>query len=441
MIIKASQRAGAKQLAQHLLNVQDNEHVEVAELRGFVANDLTGALQEAYAVSRSTQCKQFMFSLSLNPPQNANVPVGDFEQALQKIEVKLGLEGQPRAVVFHEKDGRRHCHCVWSRIKNDKGLKAVHLPHFKRKLNTIAKHLFLEHGWDLPAGFKDKQKRDPRNFTLAEWQQAKRTNQDPKTIKTTLQQCWHQSDSKASFESALTESGFMLARGDRRGFVAVNWYGEVYSLSRATGIKTKELKKRLGSPETLRGVATVKASMTETLKQLYKRLSSELKAIHAGEKKPLLRQKTVLLKQQKKERQTLKHKLKKRYINENNVRQNRFRKGLRRWWDVMLGKTKITAKQNEAEFKAAKLRDTAEKHTLILKQLKQRQALQAKIKRLLKAQRDDMNMLTSGFVKVMQGHQSLEALHVTFDRAATRPLQGDGQPHNQSNDNKPELGL
>ena len=73
MILKGSQRSGAKQLAGHLLNERDNEHVSLLELRGFVADDLHGALAEAYAVSRGTKCKQFMFSLSLNPPKGVEV--------------------------------------------------------------------------------------------------------------------------------------------------------------------------------------------------------------------------------------------------------------------------------------------------------------------------------------------------------------------------------
>lgn len=71
MILKGSQRAGAKQLAAHLLNDRDNDHVTVLELKGFVAEDLHGALREAEAVSRATRCKQYLFSLSLNPPQSA----------------------------------------------------------------------------------------------------------------------------------------------------------------------------------------------------------------------------------------------------------------------------------------------------------------------------------------------------------------------------------
>ena len=110
MILKGSQRSGARQLAAHLLNARDNEHVEVHELRGFSAGDLPSAFQEAEAVSRGTRAKQFLFSLSLNPPPRERVTVEQFEQAIDAAEHKLGLDNQPRAIVFHEKEGRRHAH-------------------------------------------------------------------------------------------------------------------------------------------------------------------------------------------------------------------------------------------------------------------------------------------------------------------------------------------
>ncbi len=116
MILKGSQRGGGQGLAVHLMRTDENEHVEVHELRGFAADDLPGAFKEAQAVSRATRCRQFLFSLSLNPPETENVSVATFEAAIDRVEEKLGLEGQPRAVVFHEKEGRRHAHCVWSRI-------------------------------------------------------------------------------------------------------------------------------------------------------------------------------------------------------------------------------------------------------------------------------------------------------------------------------------
>ena len=128
MILVGNQRGGARDLAQHLMKTE-NERVEVAELRGFVAEDLDGAFQESYAISRATQCKQHLFSLSLNPPKGAEVSNAQFMDAVTRAESKLGLSGQPRAVVFHEKRGddgelRRHAHAVWSRIDVD-DMKAV----------------------------------------------------------------------------------------------------------------------------------------------------------------------------------------------------------------------------------------------------------------------------------------------------------------------------
>ena len=116
MILKASQRSGAAQLGQHLLKTEENEHVEVHEVRGFMSESVMGAMKEAQAMAKGTRCKQYLFSVSLNPPETENVPVEVFEGALSAIEEKLGLTDQPRLVVFHEKEGRRHAHAVWSRI-------------------------------------------------------------------------------------------------------------------------------------------------------------------------------------------------------------------------------------------------------------------------------------------------------------------------------------
>ena len=79
MILKGSQRGGSRQLAAHFLNARDNEHIEVHELRGFSADDLQGAFQEIDASSRGTRARQFLFSLSLNPPPREHVSIETFE--------------------------------------------------------------------------------------------------------------------------------------------------------------------------------------------------------------------------------------------------------------------------------------------------------------------------------------------------------------------------
>ena len=137
MILQGNQRGGAGDLARHLMS-HENEHVDVYELRGFVSDDLKGAFKEAHAISKGTKAKQFLYSLSLNPPADQKVSTQTFHKTIDRIEQTLGLEGQPRAIVFHEKNGRRHAHAVWSRT-DMKTITAIPLPHTKRKLMEISK--------------------------------------------------------------------------------------------------------------------------------------------------------------------------------------------------------------------------------------------------------------------------------------------------------------
>ena len=48
------------------------------------------------------------------------------------------------------------------------------------------------------------------------------------------------------FSRALAEQGFILAQGDRGGFVAVDHHGEVYAVAKLDGLRTTELKRKLG---------------------------------------------------------------------------------------------------------------------------------------------------------------------------------------------------
>lgn len=151
MILKGSQRGSGQDLATHLMRTDDNEHVTLHELRGFTSDNLKGAFKEAEAIGRGTHCRQYLFSLSLSPPEQERVPVETFERAINEIEKRLGMEGQPRAIVFHEKEGRRHAHCVWSGIDAE-SMTARHMHFFKNRLTELSRCLYLEHGWTMPRG-------------------------------------------------------------------------------------------------------------------------------------------------------------------------------------------------------------------------------------------------------------------------------------------------
>ena len=84
--------------------------------------------------------------------------------------------------------------------------------------------------------------------------QLARTGQNPKAIKATLQECWAVSDDKKSFEHALQERVYYLAKGDRRGFVVIDIHGEVYSLTRMIGQKNDNAPQK--SAKALKGFGT-----------------------------------------------------------------------------------------------------------------------------------------------------------------------------------------
>jgi hypothetical protein len=153
MIPKASQRGLGQDLATHLQNACDNEYVEIAEVRGAVARDLHGAFAEWEVCAHSmTGCRNYLYSLSVNPdPAQGQLTRALYRDYINRVEGKLGLSGQPRAIVFHIKDGREHCHVVWSRIDTEHG-KAVHQPFDRQKLMMVTRQFAREHGFALPDG-------------------------------------------------------------------------------------------------------------------------------------------------------------------------------------------------------------------------------------------------------------------------------------------------
>jgi len=367
MILKGNQRGGAKQLALHLLNDRDNDHIELHSIDGFVADDLTGALREMYAISRATNCRQFMFSLSLSPPKDAIVVVQDFEYAIDQAMEKLGLAGQPRVILFHEKNARRHCHAVISRIDVEE-MKGINLPFYKTRLTELSRELYLSHGWDLPKGLSDKSLANPMNFGLTEWQEAQRAKRDAREIKTALKQCWAQSDGSQAFEAALKQKGFWLGRGDQRGFVALDWKGNIYSLSRWLDVKRKKLKTRLGDPERHRSIEEAKSDIAARLAESHNTLLAEIDAEFTRRMEPLEAQRRRLQDRHRQEREELRAAQQERRERKARKRSERLRKGLLGLWDWMTGRQRKTLAFNRAELEAVHERDQQERLRLITEQ-------------------------------------------------------------------------
>lgn len=373
MILHGNARSGGRALAFHLMRTDENEHIEVQEVSGFMADDVVGAFREIEALSMGTRCEKPFFSLSMSPPKDANLTAKQFEAAISKAEDGLGLSGQPRVVVFHEKGDHRdrHCHVVWSRIKPDE-MRAIPMPFNRLKMRDISRELFIENGIEVPRGLIDRNERNPLNYSFEEYQQAKRVGCDARSIKADIQNAWASSDSRAALEHALQDKGYRLARGDRRGFVVTDSQGEVYSLPRMLNLKTKAVRERLGSEKTLAELDQVKADYAADMAQKMAGFQQELKARHKEQEKQRQAARQTLINRQRAERQQELRAMSQRQIEEARTRQAKFRTGFKGVWDFVRGERARVKRENEAEAAQSLARDTAQKEALIIRQREQR---------------------------------------------------------------------
>ncbi len=378
MILEGNLRGGARNLALHLQK-DENDHVDVHEMRGFVADELEPAFKEMYAVSRGTRAKKFMYSLSFNPPPDQDVATGTFRDAIEKAEKELGLEGQPRAIVFHTKDARRHCHAVWSTI-DAQNMKAIHISHDRLKLMDISRELYLENGWKMPKGFIRGQSPDPNNFAHGEWMQAKRSGKHPNEIKATIRDCWAASDTQASFEAALKEKGYFLAAG-RRGPVVVDTRCEIRAIAKAIGVKVKDIRARVDE-STLKSAEDKKIEVAKLMQDRLTQLQQQRESAIDKRLTRIVKERHALKEKQQAERARLAKLHKERNEKETLERQKRFNKGLRGILDFFTGKRKQITIQNERETAQSKTRDQKEKNTLIFTQLDQYRKLKSRMDRV-----------------------------------------------------------
>lgn len=374
MILKGNRRGGARDLAAHLMK-EENDHVLVHELRGFVASDLIGALNETYAISRGTKCQKFLYSLSVNPPPGETASMAAILEAVEKAEKVLKLTGQPRAIVFHEKNGRRHAHAVWSLI-DAQAMKAVRVRGDRMALQPLTRELFVRHGWKVPEGLLDRENRDPRSFTLKEYHQARKHGRDPRHARNAIQTAWAVSDSKAAFEAALQERGMKLAKGDRAGLVCVDMFGEVYSVPKMLGLRIKDVREKTGSerdkPERFLTVGEAKAMTAALMLSNLRRFKGEIGDKADRKSEEFERRKAELVRRQQLERQSLERRQEERRENEARVRQLRFRTGFRGLWDTLRGQNRRIRTLNEREALESLRRDQQECDALIQQHLEQR---------------------------------------------------------------------
>ena len=247
MIIKGGSRSGPEQLAKHLQRRDTNEMVDILELQSQAPN-LEEALRDWQTLSEGTRGTKGLYHVNIDPAEGYVMSLEQWQQCVEVLETELGFDGQPRAVVMHQKHGRQHLHVVWARTDIDTmTLRSDSMNYLAHERASQA--MELEFGHEPVPGKHAKRDREKQpefpNAAVnhAEWQQAERTGIDPADRKDQITALKQASDSPQAFMRALEEQGYILARGDRRDFVLVDEAGEVYSLRRQIhGMKAADLR-------------------------------------------------------------------------------------------------------------------------------------------------------------------------------------------------------
>ena len=236
MIIKGGSRAGPQQLAAHLQRTDTNECVAILELHSGL-DDLAATFRDWQTLAEGTRGSKGLYHVNIDPDARYTMTPEQWTRAVEVLERELGLEGQPRAVVLHEKKGRQHIHVVWSRtdaetmkMRSDSNNYLAH--------ERASQVLEREFGHAPVPGKHAKRDREqqpefPRAaISHAEWQQAERSSRSIEDRRAEIAAFYSASDSGAAFKTALEDAGYVLAQGDRRDFVLVDPAGESFSLGR-----------------------------------------------------------------------------------------------------------------------------------------------------------------------------------------------------------------
>jgi len=270
VVIKGTACAGAKRLAIHLTRTDTNERAEVKEIRGVAAEDLSGALLEMEAVAAGTRSTKPFYHGSINTRAEERLTDEQRLYAIDRLEAALGLTGQARVVVVHEKEGREHCHIVWSRI-DLKRMAAISDSHNYRKHEEVARALEREFGHERVQGAhveREGRERPERTPSHAEMLQAGRTGLTPQEVKAQITKLWRTSGSGQEFAVALWQAGYVLARGDRRDYVIIDPSGGTHSLSRRIeGAKAKDVRERMADLDPARLPSVTEAKTIQRSRQ------------------------------------------------------------------------------------------------------------------------------------------------------------------------------
>ena len=244
MIAKGTTHDNGGKLATYMVTGKKGERAELWQLRGFASDDIKDAFRSVHVIAEATRCEQPLFHVQVRNPAGEHLTREQWERVADRVESKLGMTDQPRAIAFHhdEATGDEHMHVGWSRI-DDETMTAKSLPFFKLRLKEVSRELEAELGLTRVRNEREGPVMAPRRD---EDEQARRLGVDIRDVRATIRECWERSDNGHSFAAALADEGLMLAKGDKRDFMAIDNEGGMHALGkRILGNTAAEVRARM----------------------------------------------------------------------------------------------------------------------------------------------------------------------------------------------------
>jgi hypothetical protein len=246
MIAKGNLHGDGAFLARYLAAAsKGNERAEIGELRGFMSENIFDAMREIHADAELTHAQKPIFHMQVRTPDGEKLTREQWQTVTDRLEKRLGFTDQPRAIVFHVKDGHEHMHVAWSRIDTENE-RAIDPGLYKLILKNECRAIEQDMNLIRVCNERDPEKEQTQAPRRNEFDESRRLKTNVKDIRETIRVCWEQSDNGQSFVAALGEHGLKLAQGDRRPFVVIDSKGGHHALGkRIIGLTMPEIKARL----------------------------------------------------------------------------------------------------------------------------------------------------------------------------------------------------
>lgn len=243
MIINGGARKSGGFFARHLMKAEENERVEIKEIRGLYAEDLPEAFREMRLLAAGSKAENYFYHANVNPREDEQLTAEQWQETADRLERNLGLVDHPRIVIEHSKNGRTHQHYIWSRVDMDTGTVTPVTDNYYIHTQTARE---LEQAFHLsPVQLPSPPERD----RIKDWESFRGQDSgiDPKEMKAEITELWQQSDGGRAFQAAIEEKGYLLAKGDRRDFILIDPAGDIHSLARRIDVaKAADIRAKMG---------------------------------------------------------------------------------------------------------------------------------------------------------------------------------------------------